>query len=125
MAITCSSRGHTVVLRGLQGCVTLFIGSACLTLIQRIVTELDIRQSDNAKKIERAFNALHLLAKDKNINIPKTAELMLGISDDDDTYGYYFVDHDSKSLFWAEDHKPNIFGDVPAKEKSHISVSAR
>ncbi|OAX37512.1 hypothetical protein K503DRAFT_742598 [Rhizopogon vinicolor AM-OR11-026] len=98
---------------------TLLFYEAC----KRIVTEVDIRQSDNAKKIERASNALRLLAKGKNINIPETAELVLGISDDDDTYGYYFVDHDSKSLFWAESYKPDIFEDVPAKEKSHIKYA--
>ncbi|OJA10981.1 hypothetical protein AZE42_06402 [Rhizopogon vesiculosus] len=98
---------------------TLLFYEAC----KRIITEVDIRQSDNAKKIEQVFNALRLRAKDEKIIIPKTAELVLGISDEDDTYGYYFVDHDSKSLFWAESHKPNIFGDVPAQEKSHIKYA--
>jgi hypothetical protein len=53
---------------------------------------------------------------------------VLGIDKSDNTYGYYYVDHGSKSLFWAEDHKlhlPEIFANVPVTEKSHISVSAR
>ena len=49
---------------------------------------------------------------------------MLGIDKSDSTYGYYYVDHASKSLFWAED-LPEIFANVRVTEKSHISVSAR
>ena len=62
-----------------------------------------------------------------NIEIPTTAELVLDFDEDSNACGYYFVDHDSKSLFWVESHEglhPEIFERVPATSKSHISASS-
>ena len=99
---------------------------ARLTVIQRVVTEADVRQRTVATKIETAINKLcNLLTA--NIEIPATAELVLDVDEGSNACGYYFVDHNSKSLFWVESHKqllPEIFGTVPATSKSHISASS-
>lgn len=76
------------------------------TYVQKIYTDADIRDPNILVEIESFANALEEHAKEEKISIPLGSELVLELEregDHDYTWSYYFVDIESKSLFWLHD----------------------
>lgn len=90
---------------------------------ERVFTDADVRESVIAGKIGEAVKEAYRKVHEANIAMHPLIELALElISDDGETWGYYFADHDKRIIFWFEDHKSRpLMNKVRGVEcKSHI-----
>ncbi|KAG2060583.1 hypothetical protein BDR06DRAFT_1017044 [Suillus hirtellus] len=73
---------------------------------QRAFTDADVRDPKIAAKIGEAVKKAYREMDEANISIDPLVELVLELikTDDGETWGYYFADHDKCVVFWFEDH---------------------
>lgn len=94
---------------------------------KRVFTDADARDPDTALKLATAAEKAYRGARNADIFLHSSVELALEFikEDGEEMWGYYFADHERRSIFWFEDHESydlinNVRG---AKRKSHIKYA--
>jgi hypothetical protein len=92
---------------------------------QRVFTDADVRIPATTDKINQAVVKAYEKARNANIPLDLLVELGLELMmrDGKEMWGYYFVDHKRRVIFWFEDYESsdlmkNIRG---VESKSHVS----
>lgn len=94
---------------------------------KRVLTDANVRDPDTAVKIDKAIRTAYEGAHNANISLQPSVELTLELTvkKGKEYWGYYFVDHEKRVIFWFEDYQPfdltnNVRG---ATCKSHIEYA--
>ncbi|KAG2079266.1 hypothetical protein BDR04DRAFT_1112518 [Suillus decipiens] len=94
---------------------------------KRVLTDANVRDPDTAVKIDKAIRTVYEGAHNANISLQPSVELALELTvkKGKEYWGYYFVDHEKRVIFWFEDYQPfdltnNIRG---ATCKSHVKYA--
>jgi hypothetical protein len=92
---------------------------------QRVFTDANVRDPEIAIKIGKAMEKAYEEARHADISLSPSVELALELMGDD-SWGYYFADHDRRVIFWFEDHHSlYLLNSVRGVErKSHVSESS-
>jgi hypothetical protein len=93
---------------------------------QRVFTDADARDPETAVKLGKAVGKAKEEAGNAEIILDPYVELALELitkKDGEWLWGYYFVDHKKRVVFWFEDHtSDSLMGGVRGVErKSHAS----
>ena len=59
---------------------------------------------ETASQIDQFQTLIFHYIGENNLHIPDDSELVLDILPESGSWGYYFVDHKSRSLFWVHQH---------------------
>ncbi|KAG2034509.1 hypothetical protein BDR03DRAFT_900965 [Suillus americanus] len=90
---------------------------------KRVFTDANVRNPEIAVRIGKAVEKAYEEARNANIFLHPSIELVLELMEkDNEKCGYYFVDHEKHVIFWFQDHKSdllmcNIRG---VERKSHV-----
>ncbi|KAG1815233.1 uncharacterized protein BJ212DRAFT_1481756 [Suillus subaureus] len=94
---------------------------------KRAFTDANVRDSETTVKIDKAVEKAYEEARNANILLDPFVELGLElmVEDGEEMWGYYFVDHKRRVIFWFEDYKffelmNNVRG---VKRKSHVKYA--
>lgn len=79
----------------------------------RFVTETNIYDAEKLKRLSHWMAAAGKLADAQDFMITNSIEVMLQLDDNDDSCGYYVVDHDNRTVFWLQDVSSEDL-DIPA-----------
>ncbi|KAG2030680.1 hypothetical protein BDR03DRAFT_1016879 [Suillus americanus] len=94
---------------------------------KRVFTDANVRDPGISVKIDKAVEKAYEEARNANIPLDPFVELGLElmVEDDEEMWGYYFVDHKRRVIFWFEDHRSHLLtNDVRGVErKSHIKYA--
>ncbi|KAG2106115.1 hypothetical protein BD769DRAFT_1393244 [Suillus cothurnatus] len=94
---------------------------------QRTFTDANVRDPETTVKIDKAVEKAYQEVRDANIHLGPSVELGLELmmEDGEEMWGYYFVDHERRVIFWFQDYKffelmNNVRG---VKRKSHVKYA--
>lgn len=94
---------------------------------KRVFTDADARDPETAFKLATAVEKAYREARNVDILLRPSVELALEfmMEDGEEMWGYYFTDHERRSIFWFEDHESyNLINNVRGVErKSHIKYA--
>ncbi|KAG2134375.1 hypothetical protein BD769DRAFT_1572285 [Suillus cothurnatus] len=78
-------------------------------LYKRVFTDADVRNPGTAVRIGKAVEKAYEEARNANIFLDPSVELVLELMEkDSEECGYYFVDHEKRIIFWFQDHKSDL-----------------
>ena len=73
-------------------------------MFQRVYTEADIRKPDVLEKVDKCIHKLHAQLDDQDSTLPEDTALVIEPPEDaEGCWGYYFVDHANRTLFWLDE----------------------
>ncbi|KAG1859589.1 hypothetical protein DFJ58DRAFT_682285 [Suillus subalutaceus] len=91
---------------------------------KRVLTDANVRNPETTVKIDKAVEKAYEEARNANIPLDPSVELGLEliVENDEEMWGYYFVDHERRVIFWFEDYllMNNVRG---VERKSHIKYA--
>lgn len=90
---------------------------------KRVFTDANVRDPAIATRMGKAAEKAYEEARNADIVLHPSNELVLEFMDQDHKYiGYYFVDHDKRVIFWFEAHESHyvIFGVRGVESKAHV-----
>ncbi|KAG2110651.1 uncharacterized protein F5147DRAFT_651824 [Suillus discolor] len=91
---------------------------------KRVFTDVDVRDPHSRVKIDKAVEKAYHEARNASIPLDPFVELGLEliVKDGEEMWGYYFVDHEKRVIFWFEDHISDslMSGIRGVERKSHI-----
>ncbi|KAG2151268.1 uncharacterized protein EDB93DRAFT_1249465 [Suillus bovinus] len=94
---------------------------------KRVFTDVDVRDPETIVKLDKAVEKAYQGARNANIPLDPFVELGLElmVEDGEEMWGYYFVDHERRVIFWFEDHiSQSLMSYVRGVErKSHIKYA--
>ncbi|KAG1767330.1 hypothetical protein EV702DRAFT_1013229 [Suillus placidus] len=94
---------------------------------KRVFTDANVRDPKTVVKIDKAIETAYEEARKAIIPWDPSVELALEliVEQGEESWGYYFADHEKRVIFWFEDHKSfelmnNVRG---VKRKSHVKYA--
>ncbi|KAG1899518.1 uncharacterized protein F5891DRAFT_1189661 [Suillus fuscotomentosus] len=94
---------------------------------KRVFTDVDVRDPQIIVKIDKAVEKAYHEARNASIPLDPFVELGLEliVKDGEEMWGYYFVDHKKRVIFWFEDHRSDsLMSRIRGVErKSHIKYA--
>ncbi|KAG1878623.1 hypothetical protein C8R48DRAFT_687549 [Suillus tomentosus] len=94
---------------------------------KRVFTDVDVRDPQIRVKIDKAVEKAYHEARNAGIFLDPFVELGLEliVKDGEEMWGYYFVDHKKRIIFWFEDHRSDsLMSRIRGVErKSHIKYA--
>jgi hypothetical protein len=91
---------------------------------QRAFTDADVRNPEIAAQIGEVIEKAYEEARNANICLDSCVELALEFICDNGeaVWGYYFADHDTRTIFWYEDYESGSMNLIRGvHRKDHIS----
>ncbi|KAG1798586.1 uncharacterized protein HD556DRAFT_1306035 [Suillus plorans] len=92
---------------------------------QRISTDANVRDPEISVEINKAVETAYEGTRKANIILDSSVELALELIAEANkkNWGYYFVDHDRRVIFWFEDYEsPDLVNNVRGVERKSTSV---
>ncbi|KAG2091846.1 uncharacterized protein F5147DRAFT_840739 [Suillus discolor] len=94
---------------------------------KRVFTDVDVRDPETMVKINKAVEKAYQEARNASIPLDPLVELGLElmVENDEETWGYYFVDHKRRVIFWFEDNRSHSLMNFVrgVERKSHIKYA--
>ncbi|KAF9236650.1 hypothetical protein BU15DRAFT_76749 [Melanogaster broomeanus] len=88
-----------------------------------VVTEANLEEVETEAQILESLSVVKKELHCHDIKVPLRCELFLELDEDRSVCNYYFVDHDSKALFWLEDICTELLDIPAATSPSHLDTA--
>jgi hypothetical protein len=91
----------------------------------RIITKADLFDPETMKQITHWVNVFYERLTDEQIALSDSTDLFLQLGDpgEPESCGYYFIDHDKRTMFWIDSFDPENLGLSHVTSTSHLSGS--